>query len=297
MPSSWKSVELDGARYMYGFAPLCTQAYAVYVSDMEKVWMGKYGKEKVFETAESLGIVDFDEEKFVLLINELASLFEAGLVKLVRDSDVTFTVEAKIMGHITWTFELDLAESSEAAAFFKNVLVSEFANHSFLTYKISQLENLIRARDEYTLYLEENYKTVNGSELIDKYRRQHVDASRLLARYDRTVSNSRITEQYKNLVERHHADGKSRAWANAEISFKDETAWSANKGLSLEKSSIEMEVEQDYVEVKQEHVEVKQEQEQTKISSLKKELSPPKRVKTEPGTSPKRKRVGILGRR
>lgn len=281
---------VGGVRYIYGFAALCTQPYAVYVSDLDKVWIARPETAEVFDTARSVGIADFGHDKLPFFVAELAKLFTADPLPLhfSKVSDVEFRISAKVAGNIDWEFRLPLADSSVTAEFFRQVLLCEFANHSFLAYKVSQLENLLRARDEYTLYLEENYKTVNGSELMDKYKRQHADAPRLLATYDRDVSNQRISHLYRELVRNHHAEGDSLVWDNVDVALRDKVTWQANDvesecAVKLEqKSPIPLE------DVKPDPA--------PSMGVVPKLESPEKRARSD-SSSPKRKRLGIVGRR
>lgn len=222
---------------MYGISALGNKPYAVYLSDMTSVWFTSPTEKEVYAKANAQGISDFDDAKLAFFVGELVKLFGAQSSSLTfsRKSSVLFTIDVQVAENVPWTFQLKLADASETASFFRNVCVSAFANHSFLVYKISQLEHQIRARDKYTLYLEENYKTVNGRELMDKYKRQHVDDARLLAPYEREPSNQRIKSAYrKYLSTQKNLDPETRIWDNIDVALKDDSTWRANTGDTTE---------------------------------------------------------------
>lgn len=91
-------------------------------------------------------------------------------------------LRVEISPTITWTFTARRCDSALAARFFAHASRQAFAQASALRYKVSVLESALAAKDNYTLYLEENYKTVNGSELMQKYRRQHKDDAQWLGK-------------------------------------------------------------------------------------------------------------------
>lgn len=216
---------------MYGITALGNSPYAVYLSDMEMVWFTSPTKKEVCDKASAQGISDFDESKLAFFVGELVKMFgaQSPSLKFFRQSNVLFTIETQVAQNIPWHFELRLADSSETASFFRNVCVSTFANHNFLLYKISQLEHLIKARDKYIVYLEENYKTINGMELMEKYKRQHVEDARLLVNYDKDSTNLRIRTLYRNYLKRQTEwNPENRLWDNLKVALKDKSTWRAN---------------------------------------------------------------------
>lgn len=313
---------------MYGFAPLRTHTpYAVYLSDLDLVWSATPTRAEVEAQARGLGIVDFDDAKLAFFVAELVSIFALVPSPLVfhKVSEVEFTVEARIGGSIRWKFSLALADSSATACFFRNQTVAAFANHSFLAYKVSQLENLIKARDKYTMYLEENYKTVNGSELMDKYKRQHGDDARLLASYDRDSTNRRIRKLYGKLLAKRRQKSESLVWDNVKVSLRDATTWEANSDSPFVDADLDEKVS-DMPKPsfglknipKLEHQSQSESQSQSQSQSQphfpslsqlntphwpssspppSQLSSPAKRGRSDSSVSPKRKRVGVIGRR
>lgn len=278
---------------MYGFTALCTQdiPYAVYASDLNSVWVSCPSEEEVYEKANLLGIANFNDSKLKFFLDELVKIYgsESPPLLISKESDVLFTIEAEVSDNIKWNFQLKLADSSVTAEFFKNTCISGFANHSFLVYKISQLENLIKARDKYTLYLEENYKTVNGTELMQKYKRQHLDDALLLMKYDRDNTNKRIRNLYRRLLSKHLQKGENLIWDKVAISLKDISTWQANTPIESQelldfKDSVESQsASQDTT---------------TNFGNIPKlESQSQNRVKAKSSTSPKRKRIGMVGRR
>lgn len=235
-PKEWRSITIAGVHYLYGITALGNPPYAVYVSDMTSVWFTSPSKKEVYEKAIAHGISDFDDSKLAFFVGELVKLFgaQSQSLRFSRKSDVLFTIDVTVAENIPWTFQLKLADASETASFFRSLCLSSFANHGYLVYKVSQLEHLIRARDKYTMYLEENYKTVNGMELMEKYKRQHVDDARLLAKYERESSNLRIRSMYRNYLTKKNLDIESQVWDNINVALKDTSTWRANLGETTE---------------------------------------------------------------
>ncbi|KAM9932953.1 hypothetical protein OXX80_007422 [Metschnikowia pulcherrima] len=100
------------------------------------------------------------------------------------------------------------------------------ANHSYSVFREHQLENLIRVRDDYTLYLEENYKTVNGTELMDKYRRQHPGSAKLLERDSKSDIDSRMTFLYSDYLGKNKAqDLQTWPWKDLELMARRQEQW------------------------------------------------------------------------
>lgn len=216
-PSVWRWLNVDNARYLYGFSAR-SDGYTVYVSDMLKVWMAEASKVDIYAQARSLGVAGFDQTQFFAFVDELSLRFRSEKVA-IHHHRRTFKVKVQI-DSLLWEIQLRPASSDETCGFFRKLSMCGFANHTFLVYRVSQLENLIRARDKYLLYLEENYKTVNGSELMDKYRRQHSADAVFLSPYDKNAVDERIVKQYREIPNRTDTVG---------VALRDTVTWEANE--------------------------------------------------------------------
>lgn len=291
LPNAWKCTEIAGADYMYGF---CASApYLVYVTDLTKVWVDAPACEKVQKMAVAAGITNFDEAKLRYLVGQLEAQVDSFEMRKVSDSVIS--AHTTVADGLKWTFSLELAVPEDAAEFFRKLSLVQFANHSFLLYKVAQLEAIIRARDKYTLYLEENYKTINGSELMNKYRRQHLDETELLQKFNKEQCDTRIRSQYQKRNAR-------TTWNSVSIVVKDTSTWTVSASEPVpELVKLEL-VKSEPVKsesVKSEPVKKEPKKSpRTRVGHLSrkrprldaKELSPE-------SVSPKRKRIGMPGRR
>ena len=280
---------IGDSQYMYGFAR--RSPYAVYVTDLSNLWLDEPSEEKVQKLALSEGISDFDASKYDLLLSQLETAFnDAQKLEFSAPSDGPITIKAPLSSELVWNFELVKADEKVTSLFFSQVFTHSLSNHNYLLFRIAKLESMIRTRDNYMLYLEENYKTVNGTELIDKYRRQRPDDAKLLTRYDSDATKLDTSSSFRNLMLKNtDADLHQLLWRIVSAAVDDEHTW---------KSSI-ANPEKDVVAETVPSV-IKRERDTASDSITL------KRIKLEPleqvpkikqkSTSPRRKRIGIVRR-
>ncbi|KAM9889831.1 hypothetical protein OXX79_011864 [Metschnikowia pulcherrima] len=185
------------------------------------------------------------------------------------------------------------------------------ANHSLSLFREHQLENLVRVRDEYTLYLEENYKTVNGTELMDKYRRQHPDSAKLLERDSKSDLGSKMTFLYSDYLRKSKAQNpQSWPWKDLELMARRQEEWAnalqampKDSSLLCQKSSAELTALQMFATSQKRNrshsdedipskSRIKLEPDSEKDSPVSQSSSPSRKI-----SPTKRKRLGYLGRR
>ncbi|OBA16993.1 hypothetical protein METBIDRAFT_17472, partial [Metschnikowia bicuspidata var. bicuspidata NRRL YB-4993] len=185
LPLVWNQTLMDNKYYMFGFSrfALCT----FYVTDLVLVWADTPATEDIYKKALERGISGFDEEKrSILMCNLAAAVSESpSHIRFSCPSLQTIAAEVKLSENLSWSFNADLCDSRVSSDFFRGLCCQSLANHGLSLYRGFQMENMIRTRDEYILYLEENYKTVNGTELMSKYRRQHAGSASILLRYSK----------------------------------------------------------------------------------------------------------------
>lgn len=173
---------------MYGFSQCAP--YSLYLTNWTDVWVDAPPLDALYARARRAGMPDFDAAKLRYLTRQLAAKL-AGPVRFTF-AGTNALLDLPVTPQLTWLFALAPASPAEAARVFRNLALQSFANHSLLQAKVRLLENMVRARDTYTLYLEENYKTINGTELMDKYRRQHRDEARFLDKYVRDETDAEV---------------------------------------------------------------------------------------------------------
>lgn len=282
---------IGDSRFMYGFAR--RSPYAVYVTDLVRLWHDCPTEETVHKNAVVAGLSDFDSAKLSVFVSQLEDVFaNSHQLRFSAPEDNAVEVEAPLTKEFTWKIHLQQADAEAASAFFSQQLTHSLFNHNFLLFKIAKLEEALRSKDNYTLYLEENYKTVNGSQLIDKYKRQHANESESLSKYNHDTADIAVCSAYRNLTLKHSAKAASGnalfLWNYISTAVNDSLTW---------KSSI----------VKSEKISIEEESTQ----SLKREIEKPtssgsrlKKIKLEPPEvkvkqkqiSPRRKRIGMVRR-
>lgn len=254
------------------------------------MWAETASEDEFARRARELGLLRVDSETLRLLGDEIQLEFDLGnaLIELLDDS---YLVSVELPS-LTWQMRLQKLAPPQTAAFLASLNVSQFANHSYLAYKVSQLEKAMRAKDKYTLYLEENYKTVNGTALMDKYRRQNAGDAALLEPYSRNAFDTRIREQYGLLERKLEADPNlwgSLLWDLIGSVVRDVQTWRA--GLWIQPTNTT-----NTSPVKSESTQ--------KLTSKVKQEPETKPIEIKPETDPvpknespnKRRRVGLLGR-
>lgn len=308
---------MDARRFMYAFHLDCpaNAAYSCYLSDLSTVWAETCSSEEVAEKARGLGILRVDGETLRYLGNELHEAFYENGNVLIKSSGDHYVVSVEL-SNLTWEMRLQKLDANGTAAFLATFNVSQFANHSYLAYKASQLEKALRAKDKYILYLEENYKTVNGTALMDKYKRQNSGDAPLLEPYSRRAFESRVHELYGSLARKLEADPSSwpsLLWDVISSVFQDVLTWTAGLWIHGEGAQEDPKVKTE-PKIKRDP---DKNTEQRVLNELKMKTDPkvksePK-VKVESGTegnetdesdatkkgdsSGKRRRVGIVGRK
>lgn len=170
MPTSWSEVAVNEKRVVVGFQ---SAPYALYVTDWASVWTHVPTPDELAGMAEDAGILDFDTEKYNYLVAQLAAAFAEKSVLYAQPAPQTIVATAQISDQVTWTLDAGLASDAAAKGFFRDMLAMGYTQAMFFEFELQRLHAVVAAKERYITYLEENYKTVNGSELIDKYKRQH----------------------------------------------------------------------------------------------------------------------------
>lgn len=288
---------------MFGFAggALCS----FYITDMVLVWADTLTPEKNHKKALELGITGFDEEKYRVLKQNLASAFNESASK-VRFPDVSLTtilVEVKLSKRLVWPFTAHICDLESALDFFRGICGQSLANHGLSLYKQFQLENMIHLRDEYVLYLEENYKTVNGTELMEKYRRQHPESAKLLTKYTKTEFDSTVGSRYAEYLNQ-TTTNEPRLWKEFDLLAKHQKEWATYSQDSEETRNHQEEHEDKSVSEKSAETRQKRRRSDADEDSKRIKLEPEEEKIIAHSQSPskrisptKRKRLGLVGKR
>lgn len=254
------------------------------------MWAETASQDELAGRARDLGLLRVDSETLRLLGDEIQLEFDLGnaLIELLGES---YLVSVELPS-LTWQMRLQKLAPQQAAAFLASLNVSQFANHSYLAYKVSQLEKAMRAKDKYTLYLEENYKTVNGTALMDKYRRQNAGDAALLEPYSRNAFDTRIREQYGLLERKLEADPNlwgSLLWDLIGSVVRDIQTWRAGLWIQPTNTTDTSQVKSETTENLKSKVQHQRETNPIEVKSEKESV--PKNESPN-----KRRRVGLIGR-
>lgn len=296
LPRLWFCV--SDQHLLCGFAP--GAPYAVYVTDFASVWYDVPTLADIAAKARSLGVVGFGTTQINYLLEAAQKAFGKGDFDLQKEND-SYSLSFVLSENLTWSFSLRLADSLLASSVFAHLTATQYANHAYLLTKISSLERSLAAKDNYITYLEENYKTINGSELVDKFKRQHKDEASLLSKYDpdalSAVADSAFAEKSPGLwdvVQDASSDTKTWLAASECVSLVKEEPLKA-EDVSMElpdpeiKSEPDVKMESDLLQVSPRRRRVGQLIRKRPRSSSPAGLSP--------STSPsKRTRVGTINR-
>lgn len=247
----------------------------------------------MYKNAVLAGLSDFDTLKLAVFVAQLEETFvSSDLLRFSESENDSIMVEAPISKDFVWKLQLQRADPETAASFFSQQLTRSLLNHNYLLYKIAKLEEIIAAKDNYNLYLEENYKTVNGSELIDKYKRQHPNEAEYMAKYNRGATDVSVGSAYRNYTLKHLAKDNATDdlvfWSYVRTAVGDSRTW---------KSSA---VKSESTLIKEESApSLKREIEHTSsggLTSKKIKLEPTEVKIKQKQISPRRKRIGMIRR-
>lgn len=270
------------------------RAYSCYVSDLTSVWVHQATGEEFAEKAKKLGMSRVDSKTLDILAKEIYTAFYEEKSAIVKPLNADFLVSVHL-GSLTWEMRLQKIDPTKSAAFMAALNIHQFANHSYLAYKVSQLEKALRAKDKYTLYLEENYKTVNGTALMDKYRRQNAGEAVLLEPYSRAAFDAHVDEHYGSLARRLEACPSSWTTLLYDVIgsvFHDVQTWTTGAWILGHLKEEASEAPDPAVKSEPASKVVKSEPRDDPIPKLEPASTPSQ------GSSPsKRQRVGLLGRK
>lgn len=283
--------------YLCGFLQV-DPTYQVYVTDMDHVWACSPSEGEIREVAASANISDFGPEKLRFLVLLFEALFASPQLNLTfTEKGDALEIYTDISEVLEWTFRLERLLGAAAGKFFSSLCLQGFYNQSFLKHLIVKLEDAIRIQQKYILYLEENYKTVNGSELMEKYKRQHPEDAPFLEEYSHDSFVATCRKEFTPLEDK---------WAVIEDATKDAQAWHAlgkpvkaiasKKGITDYMGVGEISRKRPKLEDSDEVRPKKFKREESFLPS-----SPTKQHSSSPikleGSSPRRRRIGRIGRR
>lgn len=278
---------------------------------MADVWRHSPNTEEIRKTAICNNISDFDSEKLIYLVRRFKTLFASspGTDLTFKVIDPEIVISLQVSENLTWKFDLKKCLESEKAVFFAHFCLLSFSASAFLQLKAAKLEEVIAIQQKYALYLEENYKTVNGTELMDKYKRQHPDDAKYLLEFESSLFDTICRNEYMD----QSLQQGSKTWTKIKSVLNDKS-WMEEKS-SVGKEDVKKEtysvidrisapmpigainhkrpkLEEDDGEPRKKIK--KEESDNLPSSPTKPRSSSPIRLD---GSSPRRRRIGRIGRK
>lgn len=151
------------------------KCYEFYATNFVTVWKESLNLNEIVERAISLGMEDAgkgaDSPEFKILLEALET--ETSIVENVTTKNYPLLEKLQVIlvgGDIKWNFETREQNLIESARFFAQFNFQLFSKVDFLQHRTKVLEDIISLKDNYISFLTENYRAVNGDELLKKYK-------------------------------------------------------------------------------------------------------------------------------
>ncbi|ODV67670.1 hypothetical protein HYPBUDRAFT_122317, partial [Hyphopichia burtonii NRRL Y-1933] len=190
LPSKWYLREQDNERYIYGIdCDSSNQSYNIFCTNFTSTWAERLSKGEIISKADDSGI-RIDDEGLTLLI-ETFSLSKGDLNEYIEfrwtpDASLNgLEIKFKKSGYFDWTFDLTKLSDLNHIIFMEALNYQQFVNHDFLLHKIKEFEKMIESKDQFIYYLSENYISLNGDEMIKKYKKNNQANADSLDKYDK----------------------------------------------------------------------------------------------------------------
>lgn len=239
IPRTWFSTLLSSqgtekVKLLYGYEFSSeSKSYLICTTDLNNVWIERLDKSQIIKKAKRFGIEDLNDK-----IEDLLTIFSEGFGARSKDKTLKFEINDQSLGatdviniefeqDVQWKFELEKQSCQIATEFFVSMNMQQFRNHAFLNYKIQQLEKAIKDKDHYMLYLEQNYKAVNGNEIIKKFHRMNENQVTFAKPFDMEEWNQKIRLSYKPRSSADESDvpEKTVIWRYIEELISDQNTW------------------------------------------------------------------------
>lgn len=239
IPSTWFSTLLsfqgsEKVKLLYGYEFSSeSKSYLICTTDLRDVWIERLNKTQIITKAKRFGMEDLGDK-----IEDLLTVFSEGFRAKNKDKTINFEINNQRLGaaevidivfkqEVQWKFELEKQSYQIATEFFASMNMQQFKNHAFLIYKIQQLEKAIKDKDHYILYLEQNYKAVNGNEIIKKFHRINENQVTFAKPFDVEEWKQKIGLSYRSLFSsgKSHEREKVVPWRDVEELILDRNTW------------------------------------------------------------------------
>lgn len=246
LPSKWYLREQDNERYIYGIdCDSSNQSYNIFCTNFTSTWAERLTKGEIISKADDSGI-RIDDEGLTLLIetfflskgdlNEYIEFRWTPDASVKRESDEEehgtsklngLEIKFKKRGYFDWTFELTKLSDSNHIKFMEALNYQQFVNHDFLLHKIKEFEKMIESKDQFIYYLSENYISLNGDEMIKKYKKNNQANADSLDKYDKQKWDLKVYESFKHAFAGKKSEN-DKFVDSIILSIDDEYSWNTN---------------------------------------------------------------------
>lgn len=187
VPRSWKVVE----NLLVGIVvDPQSLSYQIHLLDLfqYKSWTESVSNTQLKSRLSSQGFDDITDENIKYLLN--------ALEKAVEDQQLQLTnTNGELIGKVSnksvdWEFKFSGSGSLEILC---KYILQQTSTINYLNFKFEKVVQLIEQKDHYIKYLSENYKSINGDELMRKYYKNNPDIDHeLLNKFDESVWSDTI---------------------------------------------------------------------------------------------------------
>lgn len=244
LPLSWNSIIIASAnprKVIYGYqCDSYNKEYSIYITDFKEVWVEVLSKHEIIQKANSYGIEDTEDLNLDYLLDELSKgFYEDNSKTLLFSFQKTNTclddkICIKFNNDFEWDFLATKQSLSVSISLLSQINFQQFENHNYLKFKNEELVKVIQIKDHYIKYLTENYKAINGDELMKKYMKNNRASSKYANKYDEALCTPEIQKAYLDKVKQRKLltkDSHDELWVQIEKSIKDKSSWVFSKAF------------------------------------------------------------------
>lgn len=247
LPLTWNSATIqatDPQKVIYGYqCNLDKHYYYVYITDFKDVWLETLSRLEIIEKANAYGMEDLNDESLCYLLDTLKKGFDSEERNTIlqfsfgsKETDPEKPIHVKFNRDIDWEFSLSKQDSKTAFDIVSYINFQQFENHNYFKHKIDELEKMIEVKDHYIVYLTENYKALNGDELMKKYRKNNKMDVEYIHKYNKAYWSEKVQKSYAATLGRRKYLKKSsndKLWTHINNSLEDKEAWIFSKLFDL----------------------------------------------------------------
>lgn len=199
IPSLWKVFEVEEQKLIVGI--LEDNGYEIYVADIfsNEVWRQRRSQDEVIKVLNTKGYDDIENDALEYVMNILIGQIRKGSWESVSktDSQVTITIRHEDKGEgvvFEWMYELLRMEPLDQADFCNQLMMQQLNRVYRLKTRKRKAIEIISLKNHYIRYLTENYKAINGSDVLEKYGKNNSDIIEAIESFENENENEHDDE-------------------------------------------------------------------------------------------------------